>query len=50
MFIYTQAGIRIIDIQIEKKDRHMSRVMHIKSKKVAINMNRTQNTQRAQHR
>ena len=29
MFRYTFAGIRIINIQIEKKDRHMSRVMRI---------------------
>jgi len=29
MFRYTFAGIRIINIQIEKEDRHMSRVMRI---------------------
>ena len=29
MFKYTFAGIRIINIQIEKEDKHMSRVMRI---------------------
>jgi len=29
MFRYTYAGIRIINMHIEKEDRHMSRVMHI---------------------
>jgi len=29
MFRYTYAGIRIINMQIEKEDRHMSRVIHI---------------------
>jgi len=29
MFRYTFAGIRIINIQIEKEDRHMSRAMRI---------------------
>jgi len=29
MFRYTYAGIRIINMQIEKEDRHMSRVMRI---------------------
>ena len=29
MFRYTYAEIRIINMQIEKEDRHMSRVMHI---------------------
>ena len=29
MFRYTYAGIRIIYMQIEKEDRHMSRVMRI---------------------
>jgi len=29
MFIHTYAGIRIINIRIEKEDRHMSRVMRI---------------------
>ena len=29
MFRHTYAGIRIINIQTEKEDRHMSRVMRI---------------------
>jgi len=29
MFRYTYAEIRIINMQIEKEDRHMSRVMRI---------------------
>jgi len=29
MFRYTYVGIRVINIQIEKEDRHMSRVMRI---------------------
>jgi len=29
IFKYTYAGIRIINIQIESEDRHMSRVMRI---------------------
>jgi len=29
MFRHTYAGIRIINMQIEKEDRHMSRVMRI---------------------
>jgi len=29
MFRYTYAGIRMINMQIEREDRHMSRVMHI---------------------
>jgi len=29
MFRYAYAGIRIENIQIEKEDRHMSRVKHI---------------------
>jgi len=29
MFAYTYAGFRIISMQIEKEERHMSRVMHI---------------------
>jgi len=29
MFRYTYAGIRIINIQIQKEDRHMSRVMRM---------------------
>jgi len=29
VYRYTYAGIRIIDIQMEKEDRHMGRVIHI---------------------
>ena len=29
MFRYTYAGISIVNIQIEKEDRHMSRLMRI---------------------
>jgi len=29
MFKYTYAGTRIINMQIEKEDRHMSRVMRV---------------------
>jgi len=29
MFTYTCAGFRIRDMQVEKEDRHMSRVMRI---------------------
>ena len=29
MFTCTYAGIRIINMKIEKEDRHMSRVMHV---------------------
>jgi len=29
MFTYTNAGFRIINMQIEKEDNHMSRVMRV---------------------
>jgi len=29
VFPYTHAGCRVINVQTEKEDRHMSRVMHI---------------------
>ena len=31
MFRYTYAGIRIINMEVEKEDRHMRRVMRITS-------------------
>jgi len=37
-FMHTYAGIRITDMQIQKKDIDMSRVMRITSKKVEMNL------------
>jgi len=48
LFIYTHAGIRVIDMQIEKEDKHISSVMFITSSKSGMNMEqKTKHTARA---
>ena len=50
MFIYTYAGIRIIDMHLEKEERHISSVMRVTSTKVVSNIEQnTKHAARATH-
>jgi len=50
LFIYTYAGIRIIDMHLEKEERHISSVMRVTSTKVVSNIEQnTKHAARATH-